>query len=171
MPNYDGEVVKISKLDEFNQGAYGNIHDLGDGIDESEGKTRETRTSFMNRTKDVLEILKNLSQKSDRPNAVIIFGHSQWISMLLTMMTSTNTNIMLHEFPNCSITNIGIDENTRRMRIFSTGDVAHIPVKKRSGIHTLYDSFGDNDKNIRNILSICDDFIVSQRENFVKVNK
>ena len=82
-----------------------------------------------------------LTSPPDKP--IIVFGHSMFISCLVSYISSCRTffpqkNQMCFRFPNCSITTILFDSYRNRWMADHVASIAHIPKDLITGVHTPF---------------------------------
>lgn len=73
-------------------------------------------------------------------DVILIFGHSQFFSVLLALQAGVPLEALSGErtifhLPNCSISVVRFDDNSKEWEILGVASVGHLPCEYRSGTH------------------------------------
>ena len=110
------------------------VHD--ENLNEWDKSNGEALTDFGIRVQQTIDELYKIYE-SQSAECVVIFGHSLFFSMLITKIISYNSNDLVFEFPNCSVSSLAIKDD--KWAIYQLCDVSHIsPRHYRTGTHTVY---------------------------------
>ena len=91
-------------------------------------------------TKTVVDFVKILEEMVSEPSTIVVFGHSLYISVIISYLGSYKTfipskNELVFRHPNCSITTLKHDNS---WKIFNVASIAHLPKEIVTGTECDY---------------------------------
>lgn len=102
-----------------------------------------TQEDFIKRVIDFNEIFKAKLETLDNQTLVIIFGHSHFLSILLTYLNTHNEFKDIKQsslaLPNCSISTLRYKAKKSELwTIYHISSISHLPDELKTGHHTLF---------------------------------
>lgn len=96
----------------------------------------ETLQEARERIKTVIESFVDEAKECNDDDVLIVFGHSQFISLLLSRIISEGKNdSVVLKFPNTSISSVHVNGETGEFKVHQIANVEHLSVK--TGCHLI----------------------------------